>query len=84
MTTDHMPHLHELAPGVHTGLGFNGRGIGMASLMGVLLAKRALGKGPAEIDFPISSVKPIAFHGLYRPVGRALIEYYRLRDALDR
>jgi glycine/D-amino acid oxidase-like deaminating enzyme len=83
MTADHMPHLHELAPGVHTGLGFNGRGIGMASLMGVLLAKRALGKGQAEIDFPISAVKPIAFHGLYRPVGRALIEYYRLRDALD-
>ena len=83
MTADHLPHLHELAPGVHAGLGFNGRGVGMATLMGKFLAQRALGKGQTEIDFPITLMKPIPFHGLYRPVLRAVTGYYRVRDALE-
>jgi hypothetical protein len=83
MTVGHLPHLHELAPGVHAGLGFNGRGVGMATLMGRFLAQRALGKSQAQIDFPITPMKPIPFHGLYRPVVRAVTEYYRLRDALE-
>ncbi len=82
-TADHLPHLHELAPGLHAGLGFNGRGVAMATLMGKFLAARALGKGQAEIDFPITAMQPVAFHALYRPVARGVAAYYRLRDALE-
>ena len=51
--------------------------------MGKFLAQRALGKSQAGIDFPITPMKPILFHGLYRPVVRAVTGYYRLRDALE-
>jgi glycine/D-amino acid oxidase-like deaminating enzyme len=82
-TADHLPHLHELAPGVHAGVGFNGRGIAMATMMGSLLAKRALGKRPAEIDFPITPMRCIPLHVFYRPAVRTVAEYCRFRDALE-
>ena len=38
MTADHFPRLHELAPGLFAGLGYNGRGIAAATMMGRDLA----------------------------------------------
>ena len=38
MTTDHFPRLHELAPGLFAGLGYNGRGIAAGTMMGRDLA----------------------------------------------
>jgi glycine/D-amino acid oxidase-like deaminating enzyme len=66
ITTDHYPHLHEPAPGVHIGLGYNGRGVAMATAMGRLLARRALGAAPAALDMPITSIKPIPLHVFWR------------------
>jgi hypothetical protein len=34
MTQDHFPRLHEPAPGLFAGLGYNGRGIAAATMMG--------------------------------------------------
>lgn len=39
MTLDHYPHLHEPAPGLLIGLGYNGRGVAMGT-MGRQLARR--------------------------------------------
>ncbi|MFT5260995.1 MAG: glycine/D-amino acid oxidase-like deaminating enzyme [Gammaproteobacteria bacterium] len=39
LTLDKQPHIHKLAEGVYTGLGYNGRGVGMATLMGKWLAE---------------------------------------------
>lgn len=83
MTRDHLPHLHELAPGLHAGLGYNGRGVAMATAMGRLLALRVLGKGQGEIDFPISKMLPVPLHALHRIPLRGLIGYSRFRDRLD-
>jgi glycine/D-amino acid oxidase-like deaminating enzyme len=80
VTTDHLPHLHELEPGLHAGLGYNGRGVAMATLMGRMLARRALGQ---DTDFPTTPLRPIKFHGLSRLGAQATIEYLRLRDRLD-
>ena len=46
LTADHLPHMHEPSPGVHIGLGYNGRGVAMATVMGQILADRALGASP--------------------------------------
>jgi glycine/D-amino acid oxidase-like deaminating enzyme len=43
ITRDHLPGLHQLAPGVMAGLGYNGRGVGMATVMGKVLARWACG-----------------------------------------
>lgn len=84
MTRDHLPHLHEVAPGLLAGLGYNGRGVAMATVMGRVLARRALGCPAAELGFPVTPVQPIAFHGWSRLGARAAIQYLRMRDALTR
>src|ERR1700724_692431 len=84
MTREHLPHLHELAPGLLAGLGYNGRGVAMATMMGRLLALRALGTPAAELGFPVTPLRPIPFHALSGIGARATIQYLRLADALAR
>ncbi len=84
MTPDGLPHLHEPAPGLLAGLGYNGRGVAMASAMGRLLARRALGEPPESLDFPVTPVRPIRLHALSRVGARIAIRYLQARDALER
>ena len=73
VTPDHYPHIHEPAPGVLVCLGYNGRGVAMSTAMGPQLAKRTLGGAEAEIDMPITGLKPIPFHGLWKSAVAARI-----------
>ena len=84
MTRDHLPHLHELAPGLLAGLGYNGRGIAMATLMGRLLARRALGAQVVELGFPVTPVLPLPLHALSGAAARATIQFLRLADGVAR
>ncbi|MEJ6392845.1 FAD-binding oxidoreductase [Gymnodinialimonas sp. 2305UL16-5] len=59
ITDDHLPHLHEPKPGLLVGLGYNGRGVAMANVMGRVLAERAMGAAPETLPFPITSLAPI-------------------------
>jgi glycine/D-amino acid oxidase-like deaminating enzyme len=81
-TIDHYPHFHEPAPGVLVCLGYNGRGVAMATAMGHELARRILGTPVAELDMPITSLKEIPFHGLWRQAAAARVVYGRIRDSL--
>jgi glycine/D-amino acid oxidase-like deaminating enzyme len=83
LTRDGLPHLHEPAPGLLAGLGYNGRGVAMATAMGRLLARRALGESAQSLEFPLTPLKPIGLHGLSRLAARASIRYLQLRDALE-
>ena len=82
MTADHYPHLDQLRPGVMAGIGFNGRGVAMATAMGRVLAEWASGTPRAGLDFPVTPPQPIPFHALRRPAVRATVAWYRLRDRL--
>ena len=84
LTRDHVPHLHELAPGLWAGRGYNGRGIGMAMAIGKQLAERVRGRSDPEVDFPTSPMRPYPLHALHRPVVTATRLYYRLRDCIER
>jgi glycine/D-amino acid oxidase-like deaminating enzyme len=83
LTADHLPHIHEPAPGIKIGLGYNGRGVAMASRMGKLLADRTLGAPADEFGFPVTSIRPLPFWSLRQPVLSMLIGWYRLRDLMD-
>jgi glycine/D-amino acid oxidase-like deaminating enzyme len=83
LTTDHYPHLHELAPGLWAGLGFNGRGVAMATMMGKILADKALGTSQPEFDFPNMKPRPLPLHFLRGLAVTATRTYYNFRDALD-
>ena len=79
-TQDHYPHLHEPAPGLLAGLGYNGRGVAMATAMGRQMALRLLGRPAAELDMPVLPVRPIPFHGFWKLGVAWAILQGRLRD----
>lgn len=83
MTLDHYPHIHEPADGVLVCLGYNGRGVAMSTTMGALLSERIMGGKAADIDMPITDMKSIPFHGLWRTGVEARIVYGRIRDFLQ-
>ena len=83
MTYDLNPHVHALAPGLWAALGYSGRGIAMATIMGRDLAARIAGVTDATLCFspvplPSSRIRPVA-----KPLVGCLLNYYRGRDALD-
>jgi glycine/D-amino acid oxidase-like deaminating enzyme len=84
LTRDRLPHLHELAQGLFAGLGYNGRGIAMATVMGRLLARRALGSPVTELGFPVTPVLPMPLHALSGVGARATIQYLRLVEGVQR
>jgi glycine/D-amino acid oxidase-like deaminating enzyme len=83
ITTDHVPHMNELAPNLYAGLGYNGRGVAMSTMMGKLLAERGSGTRAEDIPFPTTSIERIPFHG-WRATGIALaIGWKRLQDRIN-
>jgi glycine/D-amino acid oxidase-like deaminating enzyme len=83
LTTDHVPHLHELAPNLHAGLGYNGRGVAMSTMMGKLLAERVAGAREADIALPATPMRRIPLHG-WRATGVSLaIGWKRLQDRIN-
>jgi glycine/D-amino acid oxidase-like deaminating enzyme len=82
VTMDHYPHVHEPAPGVLICLGYNGRGVAMATAMGTELARRVMGGTGAEIDMPITDMRGIPLHGFWKVGVTARITCDRLRDYL--
>ena len=83
LTADHLPHLHEPRPDLLIGLGYNGRGVAMATVMGKLLADRALGASPAELGWPVTPIEPIRLHAWRLPVMALVVRWKRFQDWLD-
>jgi glycine/D-amino acid oxidase-like deaminating enzyme len=82
ITEDHYPHLHRPAPGLIACLGYNGRGVAMSTAMGGEIARLALGAPPEAIALPVTPIRPMRFHGLWRLGVAARVLEGRLRDRL--
>ena len=82
LTTDHYPHVHELSPGVLAALGYNGRGVAMATAMGRVIANWATGTAANDLDFPVSPVTPLPFAFARTTMVEAEILRLRLLDRL--
>ncbi|MDH3450826.1 MAG: FAD-binding oxidoreductase [Gammaproteobacteria bacterium] len=83
ITLDKVPHLHQPAPGLTTALGYNGRGVAMATAMGSALANYFVRGDAAELPFPLRTAKKIPLHGIRNQISAATIAYYRVRDLLE-
>lgn len=83
LTLDHLPHRYVLGPGLQAGLGYNGRGVAMATMMGRVLADHALARPRPKFDFPASTPAPIPLHAWRGLAVTATRIYYRFRDRLD-
>ncbi|MEM9498524.1 MAG: FAD-binding oxidoreductase [Pseudomonadota bacterium] len=82
LTRDHYPHLDELAPGLMAGVGYNGRGVAIATAMGTVLAKWAQGVANEDLDFPVSPLKPLPLSFAREFAVEAEILRLRLLDRL--
>lgn len=83
MNREHIPQVHRLGPGAWTGIGYNGRGLALACVMGRVLAEQVLGAAEEDLPFPVSEIRPYPFHALHPPVARARLVWMRLRDRAD-
>jgi glycine/D-amino acid oxidase-like deaminating enzyme len=81
MTPDHLPRLHEPAPRVFAGLGYNGRGIAAATMMGRDLA--ALAHGEREMVFPRVPLRPLPYARIAPLLARGMAGLYGVQDALE-
>lgn len=79
MTADQYPHVHEPADGLLICLGYNGRGVAMATAMGMQLARR-INDRSAAFDMPITDMKTLRFHALWPLAVKAAIAYGRFSD----
>ncbi|GHF57001.1 NAD(P)/FAD-dependent oxidoreductase [Seohaeicola zhoushanensis] len=82
MTLDHYPHLNRVGDGILAGLGYNGRGVATATVMGRVMADWALGRPEEALDFPVTPLRPIPMHGLRRLGVRAALLKNQLLDGL--
>ncbi|MGI4954796.1 MAG: NAD(P)/FAD-dependent oxidoreductase [Janthinobacterium lividum] len=79
VTADHYPHVHQLAPGLLTYLGCNGRGVALATVMGGELARRLLAEDAA---LPLSPPEPIRLHRFWRLGVAAAVAKGRVLDRM--
>lgn len=80
LTRDAVPHVHEPSPNLSIVLGYNGRGVALATQMGRYLAE-AIGLGK-KLPYPITEIDPIPFHGLRRLYIGLGVAYYGLCDRI--
>lgn len=82
ITLDHYPHWHEPAPGFLSVLGYNGRGVALATVMGREIALWLQNK--AEPLFPITPVQPIPAHAFWKVGVAGRIWLGRLQDRVEK
>jgi glycine/D-amino acid oxidase-like deaminating enzyme len=80
LTRDHVPHVHQPAPGLTVFLGYNGRGVAMATTLGTLVAKNLIAPANNALPFPITGIRPIPLHSLHRIYATSILQMYCLRD----
>ena len=77
ITKDREPMILKLATNAYAGLGYNGRGVPMATMMGKQLAELILG---VDVAMPLGGIKPIPLH-LFHPLGVSIhVIYSRILD----
>jgi glycine/D-amino acid oxidase-like deaminating enzyme len=83
MTPDHLPHIHEPAPGLLAAVGCQGRGVGLMTALGPRLAEYLNTGDPEVLPLPITPIRPIPLYPFRRVGAAALITWNRLLDARE-
>ncbi len=80
LTQDHLPHVHRPAPGLTLLLGYNGRGVAMATTLGTLVGANLLAAADNPLPLPFTGIRAIPLHPLHRVYATAILQMYRLFD----
>lgn len=82
MSSSNAWQLHELAPGVVTVLGCNGRGVAIATFLGCEIAHYAMGKPEKDLVLPFTPLKKVPLHRFHQPLVKMLVRHHAIRDEL--
>ncbi len=80
ITPDFLPRLYHLDSGIIAGIGCNGRGIAMSTVLGQLLADAALGASDSELPLTPVKPRPLWPHGVVTQSAKLVLAYGRCRD----
>lgn len=80
VTQDHLPHIHQPAPGLHVGLGCNGRGVALSTVMGRLLAQTVLGQDTDDLPIPVCPIKKYPFYRFHKVGIKIAVAWKEFRD----
>jgi glycine/D-amino acid oxidase-like deaminating enzyme len=83
LTVDQYPRIHQLAKGVWAGIGCNGRGLAVASILGRDLAHLARGGDARATAFPVAPLRPLPLHDAAAVVVAATVSTKRWLDRMD-
>jgi len=80
----HLPQINRPAPGMTSVMGFNGRGLALATAIGPAVAAIVDGEDPDEVSpIPVTRIPIIPFHRLQRLIAGIGTKWYLLRDRLE-
>ncbi len=83
ITKNALPFIGEPLPGVISCMGYNGRGVGMGTLMGQAAAQHALGMENSDIAFPICEPSRFMLHRFHALGVNASIRWFELQEYVD-
>ena len=81
VTLDGLPRVGRLADQVFFAMGYNGRGVALAILLGHMLAELGLGQ-EIELGPLTGELVSIPFHAFRVPAKKVVMTYYKLLDTL--
>ena len=82
LTRDHLPHVHRPAPGLTLLLGYNGRGVALATALGTLVGANLIQPDANPLPLPITDLRVIPLHFMHRLYATGILQMYRLFDYL--
>ncbi len=83
VTSDHLPHIHESNPGLVMALGYNGRGVALATSIGAAIADYALSGDESALPLPLTPIKQVPFQRLSTVGLEIASAWLGFRDRLD-
>ena len=84
VTTDSLPRLMQIAPGLGAAVGWNGRGVAMTTATGSVLADWLCDVPHKDLPMPINAPRPIPFHWLKRPAAGVAVMWKSFLDRRER
>jgi glycine/D-amino acid oxidase-like deaminating enzyme len=80
MTRDHLPHIHRPASGLTLLLGYNGRGVALATTLGALVGANLAQPDANPLPLPFTGLRSIPLHSMHRLYATAILQMYRVAD----
>ena len=81
ITRDHFPHIGRLSPRVAYAMGYGGRGVALANVLGKYLAQLVQGKAVDAGPMSANAFNPIPFHALRVPGMQIVARWFQYLDA---